>query len=140
VTEGDPVTELSTSPSALLSERRSFVAGTWVNGDSALAVHNPADEQWIAEVETTPLVEVDRAIGAARRSFDEGVFASLPATRRAELLHDLLDHIIGRTDELAATVIAESGQPRSFAEYAQVRGGVAQGRAYIDLYLSMVHE
>ena len=50
----------------LISERRTYVAGRWVEGDQELAVENPADESRIADVSITPLPEIERAIRGAR--------------------------------------------------------------------------
>ena len=67
----------------ILTERRSFVAGRWVEG-ALFPVENPADESLVTELVATPLPEVQRAISEARRSFDEGIWADLPARERAQ--------------------------------------------------------
>lgn len=123
-----------------MSERRSYVAGDWVEGDDVLPVENPADESHVADVSVTPLAEVRRAIAAARRTFDDGVWADRPATQRARLVHAFLDHVESTRADLVATIVAEAGQPTRFAEMTQVAGGVALARATVDLYLSLPHE
>jgi len=128
-----PVTEI-------LSERRSFVAGTWVEGDESLAVENPADFSQVAEVSVTPLAEVERAVVEARRSFDAGVWADVPVVERARVLRAFLDHVESQRAALVATMVAEAGQPVVFAERAQYQAGVALGRATIDLFLSLPQE
>ncbi len=131
---------MSEAPAGPWTESRSYVAGRWVEGDEALPVENPADEQTFAEVSATPLAEVRRAIGEARRAFDEGVWAQASPAERARVLGLFLDHILEQRSALGTTVMLEAGQPRAFAEMGQVVGGVAQARDYIDLYLSMPHE
>src|SRR4051812_12654651 len=64
----------------------------------------------------------------------------MPAHERARMLHALIDHIASRKDELVATMMAEAGQLRMYADGAQFTSGIAQGRGYIDLFLSMKHE
>ena len=44
----------------IISARRSYVAGRWVEGDEALPVENPADESHVADVSVTPLAETRR--------------------------------------------------------------------------------
>ena len=124
----------------ILPERRSFIAGRWVEGDEALAVENPADQSVVTELAATPLVEVGRAIAQARRSFDEGAWADLPARDRARSLHALLDHLEALHEPLVASMVAEAGQPVLFAEMAQYAAGLMLARNTIDLYLALPHE
>jgi aldehyde dehydrogenase (NAD+) len=128
------------SAGQVLLERRSFVAGQWVQGDNAFPVENPADESIVTELRATPLDEVRRAIGEARRSFDEGVWASRPARERAQVVHTLLDYLESVHDPLVATMVAEAGQPVLFAEMAQYAAGIALSRNTIDLFLSLAEE
>jgi acyl-CoA reductase-like NAD-dependent aldehyde dehydrogenase len=124
----------------ILAEERTYVAGQWVTGDEAVSVENPADETHVHDVTATPLVEVERAIAEARRSFDQGVWADLPAPDRARVLGEFVDYIEGAADTLVPTLVAEAGQPTRFAEMTQLRAGVGLARQSIDLYLSMTHE
>jgi acyl-CoA reductase-like NAD-dependent aldehyde dehydrogenase len=125
---------------AILAERRSYVAGTWVEGEEGLPVENPADETQVTEVAVTPLPEVERAVHEARRSFDEGAWADRPAPARAATLRTFLDYLEQSREPLVATMVAESGQPTMFAEMSQLTMGVSLARSTIDLYLAMVHE
>ncbi|MGE0878723.1 MAG: aldehyde dehydrogenase family protein [Acidimicrobiia bacterium] len=131
---------MADAAATLMEERRSYVAGKWVDGDGELAVENPADEQVFAAVSTTPLSEVERSILEAKRSFDDGVWADTPPLERARVVNAMLDYISSQRSQLAATIVAEAGQPRGFAEFGQVVGGVAQARDYIKLYLSLPEE
>ncbi|MFC5752439.1 aldehyde dehydrogenase family protein [Actinomadura rugatobispora] len=118
----------------------SYVAGKWVDGDDRFTVENPADETPAADVSAAPVDEIERAVVEARRSFDAGVWADLPAAERAETLHAFLDHIEATGEALVDTIVAEAGQPVFFAEGTQLRTGLAAARDTIDLYLSMAHE
>jgi aldehyde dehydrogenase (NAD+) len=80
------------SAAGIFGERRSYVAGRWVEGRELLPVENPADESTVTELSVTPVEEVERAVAEARRSFDEGVWAERPRQERARVLHALLDH------------------------------------------------
>src|SRR5688572_8502008 len=124
----------------IIGEQRSYVAGGWVDGTETLPVENPADESHVADLMVTPLPEIERAILEARRAFDAGAWSDLAAAERARALHAFLDHVESRKDELVATMMAEAGQLRFYAEGAQFTNGIAQARATIDLYLSMRHE
>lgn len=124
----------------ILAERHSYVAGSRVTGDETIAVENPADETLVTELPATPLDEVERAIVQARRSFDSGVWADVPAAERARVLHAFLDHVEAAREQLVATMVAEAGQPLVFAEQSQFGAGMAIARNTIELYLSMRHE
>ncbi len=128
------------SPGAILAERRSFVAGRWVDGDDVVAVENPADESVVAELVATPLAEVQRAIGEARRSFDDGVWADRSAKERAEVLLAVIDHLGSLHEPMVASMVAEAGQPVIFAEMAQFAAGMAFASNTIELYLSLPEE
>jgi acyl-CoA reductase-like NAD-dependent aldehyde dehydrogenase len=83
---------------------------------------------------------VRRAIAEARRSFDEGSWAGLPARDRARVLHALLDHLETLHEPLVASMVAEAGQPVIFAEIAQYAAGLMLARNTIELYLALPHE
>ncbi|EME23451.1 aldehyde dehydrogenase family protein [Rhodococcus triatomae] len=125
---------------SILSERRTYVDGTWITGDAVIAVENPADESHVADLTATPLAEVERAVLAARRSFDAGTWADRSAGYRATVVHAMIDHIEAQRETLIDTLVAEAGQPSRFADETQCRAGVAVARQTIDLYLSMAHE
>ncbi len=124
----------------MIDERRSYVAGRWVDGDESLPVENPADESHLTEVSITPVAEFGRAIAEARRSFDDGPWAGMTPFERARVVHALVDHIEANGAALAETMMAEAGQPRMYAEFAQLNSGIALARGTIDLFLSMAHE
>jgi acyl-CoA reductase-like NAD-dependent aldehyde dehydrogenase len=124
----------------ILEQRRSFVAGRWVEGDENFAVENPADESCAVELSATPLAEVRRAVSEARRSFDEGFWADLHPRDRARALHASLDHLDALHERLVASMVAEAGQPVLFADMAQYAAGMLLARNTIDLYLSLAHE
>lgn len=126
---------------AILGERRSFVAGRWVDGGGgAFPIENPADESCVTELGATSPDDIRRAIAGARRSFDDGVWSELPAPERARVLHALLDHLETLHEPLVATMVAEAGQPVLFAEMAQYAAGLMLGRSTIDLFLSLPTE
>jgi aldehyde dehydrogenase (NAD+) len=121
----------------IIAERRSYVAGRWVDGDVPLSVENPADESIVTELTVTPIQEFRRAVAEGRRSFDDGVWADRPPQERARVLHALLDHLESLHEPLVATMVAEAGQPTLFAEMAQYAAGMTLARNTIELYESL---
>jgi acyl-CoA reductase-like NAD-dependent aldehyde dehydrogenase len=125
------------STAQLIGSRASYVAGRWVEGATSFPVENPADESIVAEVGATPLPEIERAVVEARRAFDSGAWADLSVTERAARVGALLDHLAGMHDDLVHTMVLEAGQPRAFAEGAQLTMGMGLARSTIDLYCSL---
>lgn len=124
----------------IIAERRTYVAGRWVEGDTLLPVENPADESHVGDVAVTPVAEVEQAILSARQCFDDGSWADRSVASRAAVVSELLDVIEARADDLVSTIVAEAGQPTAFAERTQVQSGLALARSTVDLYRSMRHE
>jgi aldehyde dehydrogenase (NAD+) len=124
----------------ILAERRSYVAGRWVEGDRTFGVENPADESTLTELTATPLAEVERAVVEARRTFDDGVWADQSIKERARTLNLFTDHVESLHASIVATCVAEAGQPSWFAEMAQFGPAISFSRSTIELFQSMAHE
>ena len=108
----------------VMTERRSYVAGRWVEGDESLPVENPADETNVAELSVTPDAEFRRAIDEARRAFDEGPWPSMSGAERARLRARARSTTSRPTPTRSSpTMVAEAGQPTMFAEAVQLRSG-----------------
>jgi acyl-CoA reductase-like NAD-dependent aldehyde dehydrogenase len=121
----------------LIDHQGTYIAGRWVAGDETLAVENPADETIVCKVPVTPLEEIREAVAAARKSFDEGVWADRSPQERAQVLHRFIDYLETVKEPWIATMVAEAGQPTRFAEGAQYAAGVSFARNTIDLYLAL---
>ncbi|MCB0975943.1 MAG: aldehyde dehydrogenase [Acidimicrobiales bacterium] len=80
---------------------------------------NPATEEVLGVAADGTSEDLDRAIGAARRAFDEGDWARDPAFR-AHCLRQLRDAMQARSDELRELTIAEVGAPRFLTGLAQL--------------------
>jgi aldehyde dehydrogenase (NAD+) len=126
---------------ALVEPRQSFIDGKYVPGDGPmLAVENPATEATIAEVETASLEQIEQAILAARRSFDDGVWAATPAPERAAVVRRMAEYLNERRDMLVATVIAEAGAPHENATTIQVGAALDHALLIPDLYLQLAQQ
>ena len=80
-----------------------FIDGAWVSGSSGTKapVVNPSDGAVVGEVDVADAPDVDRAVAAARRSFEDGAWANTPAGQRGTLLARVADLLI-RDQELIA--------------------------------------
>ncbi len=100
---------------------RLYIGGAWVeaSGDDAVAVINPATEEVIAQVPQATVADVDRAVDAARRAFDEGPWPRMSPRDRSDALLRFTQAIADRRPELVDLIIAEAGSARSIASALQ---------------------
>lgn len=67
--------------------RQLFVNGEFVNGQAKpIPSINPHDESIICSVESASAEDVDRAVRAAKKAFEEGEWCKISARQRGELL------------------------------------------------------
>jgi acyl-CoA reductase-like NAD-dependent aldehyde dehydrogenase len=126
---------------ALVEPRQPFIDGKYVSGDGpTLAVENPATEATIAEVETASTAQIEQAIGAARRTFDDGEWAQAPASQRAAVVRKMAEYFAVRRDLLVDTVIAEAGAPYENATTIQVGAALDHAHQIPDLYLGLTQQ
>jgi aldehyde dehydrogenase (NAD+) len=98
---------------------RNYIDGAWVDA-SAGPIHdivNPATEQSVGHVAFSSPGDVDRAVGAARRAFED--FAGWTIHQRRDLLQAIAAAYRDRLEEIAAAISAEMGAPIRLARRAQ---------------------
>jgi phenylacetaldehyde dehydrogenase len=83
-------------------------------------VYNPATGTVIANVAEADRADVDLAVKAARRAFDEGSWARVKPSERGRLLWKLGDLIETHLDELAEIESLDNGKPAAVARVADV--------------------
>lgn len=95
-----------------------FIDGEWVTSASGETreVFNPGTGELITRVTEAGQPEVDGAILAARRAFDEGGWGETTALERAALLFRLADVIATNAQELAQLDTLDNGKPLREAE------------------------
>jgi len=123
---------------SIVGIRKPYVDGKFLDGEGVpLAVENPATEEVIAEVETCSESQVESAILAARRSFDEGGWARASRNDRAAAVVAMADYFTERSAELTATLRDEAGASAAMIQTAQLGLPLQHMRESADLYLSM---
>ncbi|KAL0867641.1 hypothetical protein ABMA27_008396 [Loxostege sticticalis] len=88
-----------------------FINGEFVNSDSGktLSVVNPTDEKEICKVQCASVKDVDKAVKAAKKAFEEGEWAKISARERGQLLFKLADLMEQHKEELATIESIDSG-------------------------------
>jgi betaine-aldehyde dehydrogenase len=84
-----------------VKQHQMFIGGEWVDasGGETQPIWNPATGQVIAEVPKATAEDVNRAVAAARKAFDENWFDATPGERQRALLK-LADLVEEHGDEL----------------------------------------
>ncbi|WP_197021695.1 aldehyde dehydrogenase [Brevibacterium sp. VCM10] len=90
-----------------------FVGGEWLPGTSGekLEVVSPYTEQTIAEVPLGSNEDIDRAVAAARRAFDEGPWPKISLDERIAVVERLAAEMKTHELDMATLVTAEMGTP-----------------------------
>ena len=80
------------------------------SGKTFETIH-PATEEVVAQVAEGDAADIDRAVQAARRAFEQGDWPKMDARDRGRLLYRLADLIEEEIDELAALETLDNGKP-----------------------------
>ena len=109
----------ATEPAVALSHiDQLFVGGEWVDPatNRRAIVINPSTEEVIAEVADVGRLDVDRAVTAARRAFDDGPWGSLPIDQRIAHIRRFSEAVLARSGQIGATWSAECGPTVAYRE------------------------
>ncbi|WP_375476295.1 aldehyde dehydrogenase family protein [uncultured Jatrophihabitans sp.] len=95
-----------------------FIGGVWVapSTDRRVDVVNPSDERVIANLPDVSPADVDSAVAAARRAFDDGPWASLSMAERVAHLRRFTNALISRVPEISLAWGAECGPTAAFRD------------------------
>lgn len=111
----ESVTEL-----AIKSPDSFFIGGSWANpaANDKLNVISPVTEESVMTFAAASPADVDAAVVAARKAFDEGPWPRMSADERADMLEKVADELEARMPELAQAWTTQVGAPISFTRYA----------------------
>src|SRR5918912_2328993 len=90
-----------------------FIGGKWVDSVSGktFPTLNPATGETICQVAEGDKADIDLAVKAARKAFEEGPWPRMSASERGRLLHRLADLIEEHREELAGLESLDNGKP-----------------------------
>jgi phenylacetaldehyde dehydrogenase len=102
--------------------RRLLIDGQWVEAASGktFVTTDPATEQEITHVAHGEAEDIDRAVAAARRAFEEGPWRTITPSARGQIIWRLADLLEKHADEFAELEALDNGKPLSVARTADV--------------------
>jgi aldehyde dehydrogenase (NAD+) len=110
-----------------LGDGRMLIGGDWVAAaDEATWSHrHPATGEQVAAFPVATPADVDRAVTAARRAFDEGPWPRTRAGERVRVLHTIANLVREHADELLSLQALDNSVPLSFGEIYAMSSGTS---------------
>src|SRR5580658_530776 len=106
----------------ITTPRQLFIDGEWVDAASGQTFEtpNPATGETLANVAEGDAEDINRAVRAARRAFEDGPWSRMTTSDRGRLIWKIGDLILEHADELAQLESLDNGKPVGVARAADV--------------------
>ncbi|HEX3705032.1 MAG TPA: aldehyde dehydrogenase [Mycobacteriales bacterium] len=103
---------------------RLHVDGEWQHPVSTetFDVRSPHDGRNVGSAPNGNAADIDRAVAAARRAFDDGPWPRMTVEERCDVLRPFVAAYGERTQQMSDLIIAEMGSPRWFSDLGQANG------------------
>jgi acyl-CoA reductase-like NAD-dependent aldehyde dehydrogenase len=101
---------------------RLLIDGQWVEGAKRFDTINPATGEVLTQVVEASGADVDRAVAAARKAFDDrnGAWRKMSASERGRLIWKLADLVEKNVEELAELETLDNGKPIFESRYVDI--------------------
>jgi acyl-CoA reductase-like NAD-dependent aldehyde dehydrogenase len=112
---------------------RMLIGGEWVEAESGktFATVDPASGEEIAQVAFAEAEDVDRAVMAARKAFEDGPWtAKMTAPERSAVIYRIAELIEQNAEELAQIESLDNGKPVTYAQFVDVQHAIAHFRYF----------
>src|SRR4030088_2426075 len=102
--------------------RKMLINGKWVNAASGKTFpsYNPATGEVLAQVAEGDREDINQAVKAARKAFDQGPWRRMTASERGRLVWKLADLLDKNIEEFAYLESLDNGKPLTIAKAADV--------------------
>ncbi|MDQ0160646.1 betaine-aldehyde dehydrogenase [Alkalibacillus salilacus] len=93
-------------------KQKQYINGEWVDAKSGKTrdIINPYNQEVVATVPEGDETDAQAAIAAAREAFDQGDWATMPATERGKIVREIADFIERDREELARLESLDTGK------------------------------
>ena len=107
-------------------QRQAFIDGKYVDAASGASFDciSPIDGRVLASIAATDQADVDRAVAAARRAFDEGLWSRAAPAERKKVLFRFAELIQKHAEELALLETLDMGKPIEYSLSVDVPAAV----------------
>lgn len=107
----------ATLPASIEKDAKMLIGADWVDasGGGRFDVENPATEECVATVPAGEADDIDRAVKAARESFEAGVWRRNTAVQRERIMWRMSDLLWAQREELARIETIDCGMPNGVA-------------------------
>jgi gamma-glutamyl-gamma-aminobutyraldehyde dehydrogenase len=111
-----------------------LIDGRWTAAASGqtLPVVSPIDGQALSTLAAAGAEDIDRAVQAARRSFEQGVWSRMAPAERKKVLHRIADRIEAHHAELAVLGVRDNGTEIAMAWKAEPGSAAGTFRYYAE--------
>ena len=111
-----------TATKSRISPGRLLVNNEWIDAEKHFDTINPATGEVLTQVAEASKQDVDRAVNAARRTFEDrgGVWRKMSASERGRLMWKLADLVEKNIDELAELETLDNGKPIFESRYVDM--------------------
>jgi aldehyde dehydrogenase (NAD+) len=112
-----------------------FIGGEWTEPSTSATIDviSPVTEDVFGRVPAAAEADVDRAVAAARRAFEDGPWPAMAPEERADALSRLSVALQARAQQLADTISSENGSPAKWSIMGQVFSATMVLDAYADM-------
>ncbi len=127
-------TEIDRLRALAVTGRDLFINGAWVAAEDSgrLDVTSPIDGKVFSSIARGTALDVDRAVAAARKSFDSGVWSRTAPAERKKVMHRIADLIEKHALELAVLGVRDNGTEISMALKAEPGSAAGTFRYYAE--------
>ena len=111
-----------------------FIDGEFVDSADGATFESisPIDNEVVADVALGGAEDVDRAVRAARRAFEEGPWPRMSAAERGAILYKLADLLEANRDEVANWETLDTGKPIMASSTRDIHGTTERFRFFAD--------
>jgi phenylacetaldehyde dehydrogenase len=115
--------------------KKMLIGGDWSDAESGerLDTRDPANGNVLGSVPRGSAADIDKAVKAARQSFDSGVWRNMTPDDRGRILWKVSELIEANIDELAELETLDQGKPLFVGRWAEIPGAAMQFRYFAGL-------